>query len=114
MATAEQWDEAVKLLLSYPPWKKFRCLLQRPEEDCSLQEDLIKVCVNNTLQDLAKRKSAENREKFSEALKEKKGAAKLAKVKTAKKETRRNATDTKGKGKQRETATIRSLTKRSK
>lgn len=56
MATDEQWDEAVRLLLSYPPWNKFRRLLQQPEEDCTLQGALIKVCVSSTLQDLAKRK----------------------------------------------------------
>lgn len=115
MATDEQWDEAVRLLLSYPPWNKFRRLLQQPEEDCTLQGALIKVCVSSTLQDLAKRKSAEDREKFSEALKEKERAAKSAKAKAAKKkETKGKATDTKGKGKQRETAPTRSSTKRSK
>ncbi|KAH0603864.1 uncharacterized protein H6S33_007523 [Morchella sextelata] len=82
MATDEQWDEAVKFLLSYPPWNKFRCLLQQPEE------------------------------KFSEALKEKERVAKSAKVKAAKKkETKGKATDTKGKGKQLEAAPIRSSTK---
>ncbi|KAH0602477.1 uncharacterized protein H6S33_008816 [Morchella sextelata] len=115
MATDEQWDEAVRLLLSYPPWNKFRRLLQQPEEDCALQGALIKVCVSSTLQDLAKRKSAEDREKFSEALKEKEHAAKSAKAKAAKKkETKGKVTDTKGKGKQRETAPTRSSTKRSK
>ncbi|KAH0607336.1 uncharacterized protein H6S33_002370, partial [Morchella sextelata] len=91
------------------------CLLQQPEEDCTLQGALIKVCVSSTLQDLAKRKSAEDREKFSEALKEKERAAKSAKAKAAKKkETKGKATDTKGKGKQRKTAPTRSSTKRSK
>jgi hypothetical protein len=114
MATDEQWDEAVRLPLNYPPWKKFRRLLQQPDEDCTLQGALVKVCLSSTLQDLVKRKSAEDREKFSEALKENERAVKSAKVKAAKKETKGKATGTKGKGKQRETAPASSSTKRSK
>ncbi|KAH0614390.1 uncharacterized protein H6S33_000026 [Morchella sextelata] len=115
MGTDEQWDETVRLLLSYPHWNKFRRLLQQPEEDCTFQGALIKVCVSSILQDLAKGNSTEDREKFSEALKQKKRAAKSAKVKAEKnKVTKGKATDTKGKGKQRETAPTRSSIKRSK
>ncbi|RPB06605.1 hypothetical protein P167DRAFT_580297 [Morchella conica CCBAS932] len=86
---------------------------ERREDDRNLQVALVKVCVSSTLQDLAKRKSVEDREKFSEAFKEKKRAAKLAKAKAAKKGTKGKATDTEGKGKQREMVPIGSSTKRS-
>jgi hypothetical protein len=84
ITTDEQWDEAMRVLLSYPSWKKFRCLLQKPEEDCTLQGALVKVCFSSILQYLAKRKSDEDREKFSEVLKENEHAVKSAKVKAAK------------------------------
>lgn len=99
IATDKYWDEVVRLLLSFPPWKKFRHLLRQPEKECTLQGALIKVCVSSTLPYLAKRKSAEAREMFSEVLKEKKRMAKLAKVKAAKKEIKGKATNTKGKRK---------------
>ncbi|RPB07334.1 hypothetical protein P167DRAFT_579338 [Morchella conica CCBAS932] len=114
MVTDKQWDEVVILLLNCPLWKRFRCLLQQPEEDCTLQGALVKVCVSSTLQDLAKRNSTEDREKFFEVFKEKEYAAKLTKVKAVKKETKEKATNPKGKGKQHETAPTRSSTKRSK
>ncbi|RPB07066.1 hypothetical protein P167DRAFT_579664 [Morchella conica CCBAS932] len=92
MVIDEQWDKAMRLLL----------------------RAFVKVCLSSTIQNLAKHKFAENREKFSEALKEKECAAKLAKAKAVKKETKGKATDTKGKGKQRETASTCSSTNRSK
>lgn len=63
---------------------------------------------------LVKRKSAKEREKFSEVFKENECVAKLTKVKAAKKETKEKATDPKGKGKQQEITPTHSSTKRSK
>ncbi|KAH0603943.1 uncharacterized protein H6S33_006974 [Morchella sextelata] len=96
IATEEQWGET-------------------PEQDCTLQGALIQVFVNSTLYNLAKYKSAEDRDKFSGVLKEKEHAAKSEKAKAAKKnETKGKATETKGKGKQCEMAPTRNSTKRSK